>query len=340
MKNITIRCDVGESIGLGHYYRCSTLKKSFERCGMSVCLALKCFDQDRNDLPYDLLIEGNLSDEYEKYSFNNSYLILDIYHCQNHHNNGFENYLKNLKKYRNRIALIEGLENDECPVTYYPYIDILITPYMNVALKKKHPIHFFGKDFLILDSNRILEQKNIKKIANRILITFGGSDPWNQSVNVLNFLKSDERGKDLEVTVILGPLMRQEHIKAIKEFRNFLKLNVIESAENLREYFEWADVVMTNSGQTRYELAASGVPFIIIPFNEMGYQVSRVFESLNVAYLEQYDKKSSANASMTIIFNILKDYEQRLTMSINGKRNFYNLNGADNLVKNIAEVWL
>ena len=171
---ITIRCDVGEEIGLGHYYRCAFLKKVFEKNGINVCLALKCLDENVCNLPYDLLIDTSYSEEIEKYNFKNRHLILDIYHSKNHQNQELFNYLFDLKKYNNMLAFIGGLENDACPYAYYSYIDVLITPYININnhSTEKHPVHFAGKDFLILDETKVLKRKHINKVANKILITF------------------------------------------------------------------------------------------------------------------------------------------------------------------------
>jgi|GEM_PF-1745605 spore coat polysaccharide biosynthesis predicted glycosyltransferase SpsG len=339
---ITIRCDVGEDIGLGHYYRCAFLKKAFKKKGINVCLALKCLDHDVCNLQYDLLIETSYVKEIEKYNFKNSHLILDVYHYKNHQNPDLSNYLFDLKKYNNMVAFIEGLENDECPSVYYPYIDALITPCVNINdhFIEKHPVNFVGKDFLILDEIKILKRKHINKIANKVLITFGGSDPYKQSINTLKILNKDKRSKDLEITVVVGPLMQQEQVKMIeKSVYSFKKINLQYSPKNLKESFRWADLAITNTGQTRYELAASGVPFIICPFNKDGYYLSIIFEKLKVAYLESYYQEEGKITYVDVVFDLLKNYDKRVDMSMNGKNYFYFPEGADNIVKNLIKAW-
>jgi UDP-2,4-diacetamido-2,4,6-trideoxy-beta-L-altropyranose hydrolase len=339
---IIIRCDVGESIGLGHYYRCALLKKKFQEKGINVLLALKCLDQCVCKLSYDFLVETSYSEEIKKYNLKNSKLILDVYHYKNHHNHEIFNYLVDLKKYNNRVAFIEGLENDECPFDYYPYIDSLITPYVNINnhVINKHPVNFVGKDFLILDEIRILKRKHINKVANKVLITFGGSDPYKQSIDILKVLDKDKRSENLEITVIVGPLMQQKQIDMIeKALYSFKKLNLQYAPENLKENFKWADLAITNTGQTRYELAASGVPFIIRPFNKQGYYMSSIFKTLEVAYLEPYCFGLGGVSSIDIVFELLKNYDKRVDMSMNGKKHFYFPEGANNLVKNLIKVW-
>ena len=230
--------------------------------------------------------------------------------------------------------------DDECPSHYYPYLDALVTPYANATPQKEGLLHLFGKDFLILCETRVLEKKSIEKIAKRILITFGGSDPRDQSTKTLEVLQSVNGCEELEVMVVIGPLMTSDQIQAIKQSKNkFKKLYLIYSPENLKNCFEWADLTITNAGHTRYELAASGVPFIITPFNDNGYDMSIIFSELNAASLVPYRENMEQNSLIGAISDLLDNYDKRLKMSINGKKYFYNPGGADALVGSLIKVW-
>jgi UDP-2,4-diacetamido-2,4,6-trideoxy-beta-L-altropyranose hydrolase len=338
--DITIRCDVGKEIGLGHYYRCTLLKRAFEQNGINAHLVVKSLGECVFNLPCDLLIDSNYSEEIEKYNFQYHNLLLDLYHHKSHSSVEFPSYITSLKKNHNKVAFIEGVENDECPASYYPYFDVLVSPYISKKSKKKHPTHFFGKDFLILDTTRIFEKKNINKNANKVLITFGGSDPWNQSLDVLKTLFKDKRCENLEITVVIGPLMSQEQVEMIERAASFFKaITVAYTPKNLKNLFKLTDLAITNSGQTRYELAASGVPFIILPFNEAGYRQSLIFSELEAAHLEKCPQNSTTYLSADILLNLLKDHHKRKDFSVNGRKYFYNPNGPNNLVKALMQAW-
>ncbi len=124
-----------------------------------------------------------------------------------------------------------------------------------------------------------------------------------------------------------------------QEIYRFKEFNLIQNIDNLMQYFEWADLAITNTGQTRYELAASGVPFIICPFNNMGYEVSKIFQDTGAAFLEKYNKSCLGLQSLDVLFKFLEDQLKLFQMSENGKKHFFTLNGSDNLVKNLIKVW-
>lgn len=338
--SLVIRCDVGKEIGLGHYFRSILIKEAFEKKGIDACLALRNIDGGNFSLSYDLLIDANQTEGIEGNNFKNRFFIMDVLHHKNHQNDELENYLVNLKKGNNRLIFIEGLGDDECPSHYYPYLDALVTPYVNATTQKRGLPHFFGKDFLILCEARVLKKKDIKKIGKQILITFGGSDSRDQSIKTLEVLQKVNCSEGLEVIVIVGPLMTNDQINAIQQRKyKFKKLDLIHSPENLKNYFEWADLAITNTGHTRYELAASGVPFIIAPFNDNGYDMSLIFSELNAASLVPYRENMEQNALIGAVSGLLDNYEKRLNMSINGKKHFYNPGGADALVDSLMKVW-
>jgi len=338
--SLIIRCDVGKEIGLGHYYRCTILKKAFEKNGKHAFLVLKYLDEGECPLPYDLLVEGSYKNEIAKYAFEGKNIILDMFHYKSRSDREFKKYIVDLQKNNNKIAFIEGLEDEACPSHFYPYLDVLITPYICSTLYKKHPNHFFGEDFLIMDVSRVVNKKNIKKIAKNILITFGGSDPWNQTNWVLNAFKKENCFNNVQIKVVIGPLMTKNQIKEIQQYeREFKEVHLLCAPQDLKDYFEWADLAITNSGNTRYELAASGVPCIIVPFNVMGHTLSKIFLELNVADLEQNFQNLDESVLVDHLFKNLNSYEKRLSMSNSGKKYFYKPTGTDNLIKNLIKVW-
>lgn len=330
---IIIRCDVGQDIGLGHYMRCSTIKNALKKYTPNVCLAIKNYGDNKNDLDCDFLIEGEYQQEVAGYQASKNIFVIDLLHKKNINSSDFKDYICSLKKNGNIIILIEGLEDDACPHELYPAIDTLCTPYAGVFKEKIANKHIYGKEYLLLDFRRILTKKNISEVATKILITFGGSDPYNQTSDFLNFIHTIEQVKKLEFEVVAGPLMSNSQINQIKSFQKSLNLDIIFSPKNLKECFECADLAITNTGQTRYELAASGVPFLIVPFDVSGLKNSIIFEQKGAAVILNELKTKAKD----VVINVLANFQLRQNMSQSGRENFYTENSADNFARKVLK---
>ncbi len=213
---IILKCDVGNEIGTGHFYRCNLLKAAFKENGIDAYLAVQYLDENPITLNHDICIhkEDELLDILKELKF--SALVLDVFHTQNHNNSSIYEHLKILKKYT-KISFIDGLFDDQCPTLFYEYIDTLITPYVQLTSKKDHINHLQGKDFLMMDSSRLIQGKTIHQNANHLLLTFGGSDPWNQTVKTLQKLTLIDATKQIDVRVLIGPCMTKDKIEQCQE---------------------------------------------------------------------------------------------------------------------------
>ncbi|MGV8948029.1 MAG: hypothetical protein ACOH2E_01480 [Candidatus Paracaedibacter sp.] len=322
------------------------MKQAFKKIGIKAQLAVKFIDNNKREtsqLPHDISVEADLLEEVQKYNFNNSKIILDNYHQSNVKNSDYLKYLINLKKHGNEISLIEGLATESCPSEYYEYIDTLITPYVTEYLSRnnRNINRLFGKNYLLLDDERIAQNKKIRAAARNILVTFGGSDPHSQTLHLLKALLKDEHSQNLNMKIVIGSLMSEEDKEKIQQILTLSQhqnISVERGLNHLKTCFEWADLAITNTGQTRYELAASGVPFIVYPFDQVGYEVSIIFEKLGAAILENFPVDFSIQELSETIFELLGNYEKRLSMSENGIKHFSVPNGPTNLAKILWEL--
>lgn len=338
-----VRCDAGISVGMGHYSRCLSLVNALKKRNIQTQFALKLIDDNQylaNILNYDILIKCDYVDEADTYGFKDTFIILDNFHQANIYLSNFEAYLVSLKKNYNNIALIQGMGAEACPEIYHCYLDALVTPYFVTNIKKEHQniAHFSGKKYLLLDVERIIQDKRISPQATNLLITFGGSDPHHQTIQILDSIIRDKRFQNLQIKVILGSWMstnRQEKISKMVMLSSHNHIEIIIGLTNIASCFEWADVAITNTGQTRYELAASGVPFVIIPFDQPGYDASRIFEDWGCAILQSWPVNDQSSKMNDVIINLLGNYEKREEMSRKGIEGFCTTQGADRLVEDL-----
>jgi UDP-2,4-diacetamido-2,4,6-trideoxy-beta-L-altropyranose hydrolase len=102
--------------------------------------------------------------------------------------------------------------------------------------------------------------------ARRVLVTFGGSDPENQTGKVLQRLIACPGA--LEVCVLAGAA--NAHVAALRECaaRAPFPCEVRVDVANVAELMAWADVAITAGGSTVWELAAMRLPALIGAISE------------------------------------------------------------------------
>lgn len=116
----------------------------------------------------------------------------------------------------------------------------------------------------------------IKEKVDHLVITFGGSDPTNQTLRCVRALADFLPGCATRVTLILGLGYPAE---AEEELRRFLESSPLSGWVTIKRHvlsmaseFKAADLVITSCGRTMYEIASLGVPAILIAQNRREMQ--------------------------------------------------------------------
>ena len=153
---------------------------------------------------------------------------------------------------------------------YAPDINYTINPDATLLLGTKYTI--FRKEFLLKRNYK----KQISEKTKNILVTMGGSDPYNVTLMVLKALELLQN-EQINVKVITGPA--NKHLESVKKRINNSKIpcNVHQNAIDMTELMEWADIAITAAGSTCWELAYMGVPMVVIAIAEN--------QSMNASYL-------------------------------------------------------
>src|SRR5205085_216297 len=142
----------------------------------------------------------------------------------------------------------------------------------------------------------------------KILVTFGGSDPHNVSLLVLNALA--QSAANLEVVVVAGSA--NLHLDALSARASELRfpVRVLSNVSNMPELMDWADLGISAGGGTCFEFAIRKVPMLLITmasnhertveaFCGSGAAVSPGwFHSLDVDRLSQCLQKVAGDAGL------------------------------------------
>jgi UDP-2,4-diacetamido-2,4,6-trideoxy-beta-L-altropyranose hydrolase len=121
----------------------------------------------------------------------------------------------------------------------------------------------------------------ISPIARNILVTMGGSDPDNLTIDVIRALK--EAG--LSARVVVGG--SNPHLEQLKGFiaENRCFGGVIElvlATNRMADLMSWADVAVASAGSTAWELSFMGVPSIYLKGAENQRVVLETIEQMSI----------------------------------------------------------
>lgn len=121
-----------------------------------------------------------------------------------------------------------------------------------------------GTSYCILpDSVRMLrpERPWQGQRLQRILVTFGGADPGNLSLNFLQRLRPLLAETNLEVTAIAGPVFHPNHRYHLQNLaQQDARITLIDAPKSLAELILSHDLTITLGGMTSYEAMCLGRP--------------------------------------------------------------------------------
>jgi UDP-2,4-diacetamido-2,4,6-trideoxy-beta-L-altropyranose hydrolase len=104
-------------------------------------------------------------------------------------------------------------------------------------------------------------RRHIPPVAQRLLVTTGGSDPRNLSALVIDALRH-QKIEGLEVKVLAGGSNPRIESLRVGETRGVYKLEV--DAYNIPELMAWADFAVSSAGSTCWEFCMLELPAIVI----------------------------------------------------------------------------
>jgi spore coat polysaccharide biosynthesis predicted glycosyltransferase SpsG len=161
-------------------------------------------------------------------------------------------------------------------------------------------------------------QRQIPKVAGKILVTLGGGDPDNQTLKIVRALKQvDVDG--LETVVVVGA--SNPHFQGLQSAtRNSQSaIRLVRNVTNMSDLMVWADVAVSAGGSTCWEMAFMGLPnvLLVLAENQRGIAegLAEAGVSLNLGWFKQVMDEHVAEA----LYGLLGDHNLRQQMSRNGR---------------------
>jgi len=280
VNTLIIRADATPKNGTGHVMRCLALAqawqdKSGEVVFISYCesdalrqrisaegIDLISLDKPHPD-PFDWnLTRGILDQIRSRDPKADSWLVVDGYHFD-------ADYQKSIKAAGYKLLWIDDYGHAD-----HYYADLVLnqnisadpTCYVN---RESYTQLLMGPSYAPL--RREFKrwqgwQREIPTIARKVLVTLGGADSDNVTLQAIRALKEvDIPG--LEARIVMG--QANPHLELLKrEIGAESRLHLLTNVADMADLMAWADVAISAGGTTCWELAFMGLPAMILTIAE------------------------------------------------------------------------
>lgn len=287
MQNgVTFWTEGGPSIGMGHLMRCINIAHALET----------------EEMPMHFLV-NNERPVIDR--LNEEALFHLIYPMTGRHANRLTNGVVVIDTKRDVSSQVRALREEGRKVVL---IDNSSTPEAD-AIVMPTPVYkgqgcgniLYGNSYLIIGDNFIKARGSAPvrhSLPLKVLVTMGGSDPFNLTETVLKALWNIE---GIEVTTVIGPAFKMT--ETIEEFikRSSERFKFVFNARNMAPLMRAAHIAFTAVGTTVYELAFMGVPSVLIGNYETDAEDLAALESLGISrslgHYRDIDQSSISDAA-------------------------------------------
>lgn len=336
-NTLLFRADASTKMGTGHVMRCLALAQAWQDNGGTVTflmapgsplleqrirtegmIVLTITEQPgSND---DATITTEIAQKIES-----AWVVVDGYQFG-------ADYQKILKEHNCRILFIDDYGHAD-----HYYADIVLNQniYADMSYYKKYEPYtrfLLGTKYILLKREFLKWSgwhRDIPEVARKILVTFGGSDPDNVTLKVIEAVKPvDVSG--LEIIVVVGGInpyynLIQERLKDLSHF------TLIKNADNMPELMAWADIAISGGGSTCWELAFMGLPSIIVPISYNQKLISQGLNKIHATVEIPSETLISAKAVTHLITSVITRKKMRSDLSYTQK-NLVDGTGAKNII--------
>lgn len=344
MISAIFRVDANNKIGSGHIMRCIALAQSIQNQGGSVCFYMANPTESvtnklkENQLSFQLIhnAPGSLADAeelctvYDQNNHTGSWVIVDGYHFK-------EDYQKVIKSHEIPLLCVDDFGH----ASHY-YADIILNQNFSASLalyqhRESYTQLLMGSGYVLLREEFLhfeTSNQSSQNIANRILVTFGGSDSKNVTTTILKALHSLP---NIEVIAVAG--MVNAYLDTLKQIEESCpySLELKHNVSNMPALMDWADICITASGSACLELAYMGVPSILIITAENQVLAANALQKEAGYPLLGWYHSVTENEIIAHTKTLLTDEGKRLQIH-NAAKSLIDGNGANRIIQSMSDI--
>lgn len=326
-KKILIKADASHEIGTGHIYRGLSIASKLVNHEVVFLLdesqPLGIEIIKNNNYPY-ITHHSDEEDLIEKIvEYDPDIVINDILNTNS----------KYTKTLRDKGFFIVNFEDLGGGVKYAHMVFDALYEH-KIPLQNLYSGH---KYYILKDEFNYQSFKEIKEDVNKVLLTFGGTDPNNLTEKVLESILESDYKNQIEIILGLGYANKKEIQDRYKDNK---RIDIYENVKNMSEHMHDADLIFTSAGRTMYEIASLGVPCICLCQNER--ELSHIFGNVEHGFINLGLGSEVSKEEIRETFeNTIEDYQLRCEMNkrmgeVDLKHGFENIK---KLIKRSYKEW-
>ncbi len=318
-----VRADASSAIGSGHVMRCLALAKAWQQTGGGVCFlaaeSIRALDErfaQENIRHESATVQPGTSEDAEQTvawarRLGASWVVVDGYRFT-------PDYIHHLKMSGERVLVLD----DDARFDFYE-ADIVLN--QNIDARAESYRHgssthlLLGTKYVLLRPEFLAEQprREVARVARRLLVTMGGSDPENVASSMVRALSRLEC--DFEALVVAGG--GNPHFESLQQLVKTVQGNVRleRSFTNMAAIMRWADVAISAAGGTCWELAYLGVPMILVTVSRDQERNAAAISKTGAALSLGWHANLSEEEILDAITKLMHDPEARRAMSQSGR---------------------
>ena len=271
-----LRTDGGSTLGFGHINRCLVLADAIQERGGAPEIVLGTASPDAH---LHIAEAGHVSRQLdpvktfdpEQTLRTAAFAIFDFSHRETRSRiEEAKRLLQASQENGTRTLLIDAKDEDCLSALTAMVADILVIPYAGADAEQVIPgaiTDVRGLEYFVLDRaylDRPFTDRPVPETVQNVLVTAGGTDTVGLTSFFLDVL--EKITAPLDIHIVIGPGFTSDLTAAIAVRAELMqhKAHLIHAPSNLADEVFRADLALSASGLTKYELAYGGTPSVLV----------------------------------------------------------------------------
>jgi UDP-2,4-diacetamido-2,4,6-trideoxy-beta-L-altropyranose hydrolase len=323
---VIFRADAGTEMGTGHVMRCLALAQAWQDAGGHVIFAMAMQAPALESRLYAegmecLLLStqrGSAADARQTVALaqreDAAAVVVDGYHFD-------APYQRAIKEAGLRLLFIDDYGHADrywadlvLNQNIYAHARLYANraPYTELLLGARYVL--LRREFLAWGTWR----RPIPGMASKVLVTLGGGDPDNVTLQVIQALQETSL-EELEAVVVSGGSNPHYEMLMSAVRDSPVSIDLKRNVRDMPQLMAWADIAIAAGGSTCWEIAFMGLPALILVLAENQYPVAEGLDAAEMAKNLGWHTEISAMEIAEALSCMLLDEKRRARMARRGR---------------------
>lgn len=255
-KKILFRADGYRELGMGHIYHCLTL--AYHLTGHEILfVTMRRHEEGLRKLRESFMPLEVIEKEEDLFDilaqWKPDVVVNDCLDTT-------ETYIRRLKQYVPRVVTIEDVGSGA------RWADAVVNALYED--RSQGNSYYWGENYVCLKDEFLMREPAVcREELREVTVIFGGTDPGNFTARIYRLAKKlGMEYPNLHFTFLLGAAYDAEKNGIVSSDSDYI--TVYRDVKRVSDVFAKSDFAFTSQGRTVYELAAMGIPAIVLAQNE------------------------------------------------------------------------